>query len=236
MRKNKKSQTRLIYLGLFLLVGILVFVSADINSLNNSSIIFANSSELIINLDNYFSGNNSYSIEFMGDVSGEINENIAKFSNINSDFEFTASSYGDDTRNLSFDVVLDLINQTEINNNINEINNSNITINEPINQTETEIINETSNITIIEGNNTINETIINETENLTLIENLTNKTSKFSAQDFELMQSYSNTSNSNLTIWDDSDTATVYANFTRFYANYTNFTGSSLNGSTYWCA
>ena len=39
-----------------------------------------------------------------------------------------------------------------------------------------------------------------------------------------------------LIIWDDSDSKTVYANYTKFYANYTNATsGTSINGSGRWC-
>ena len=49
-------------------------------------------------------------------------------------------------------------------------------------------------------------------------------------------RSYTVLSNeSSLTIWDDSDSATVYANYSKFYANYTDSSGSPLNGSSYWC-
>ncbi|HDK42009.1 MAG TPA: hypothetical protein ENG87_01415, partial [Candidatus Pacearchaeota archaeon] len=40
----------------------------------------------------------------------------------------------------------------------------------------------------------------------------------------------------NLTVWDDSDSQIVYANYSVIYANYTNATsGNSINGSNVWC-
>src|SRR3989344_77223 len=44
-----------------------------------------------------------------------------------------------------------------------------------------------------------------------------------------------NSSTTNLTIWTLSDTQTVYSNYTKFFANYTNTSGSTINGSTIWC-
>ncbi|HDK42557.1 MAG TPA: hypothetical protein ENG87_04205, partial [Candidatus Pacearchaeota archaeon] len=40
----------------------------------------------------------------------------------------------------------------------------------------------------------------------------------------------------NLTVWDDSDSQIIYANYSVIYANYTNATsGNSINGSNVWC-
>lgn len=38
-----------------------------------------------------------------------------------------------------------------------------------------------------------------------------------------------------LPIWDDSKTTTVYVNYTKFYANYTDDSGISINGTGSWC-
>ena len=48
--------------------------------------------------------------------------------------------------------------------------------------------------------------------------------------------SSTNTSTTNLTVWDDSDSMTVYVNISQFFANYTNHTsGEPINGSGAWC-
>ncbi len=48
---------------------------------------------------------------------------------------------------------------------------------------------------------------------------------------FEIARESLTGSNMNLTIWDDSDTLTVYANYSVFYANFSNLTGGPLFGN-----
>ncbi|MBU3912966.1 MAG: hypothetical protein KKE50_02625, partial [Nanoarchaeota archaeon] len=105
---NKKSQTKLVYLGIFLLVGVLIFVSAEIAK-SDAEIrdIYTNDSSFNLNLPDSLQGYSGYSLRVSGNGRADLIDSVLEFASVEENLSILLDlKYKNENKSFNFSVYL----------------------------------------------------------------------------------------------------------------------------------